>query len=217
MHFVGIDFGTTNSSVAVADDRANVRLITFPAREETVSFRSLLYFEQSKTAGGAKKTHSLAGPVAIEHYLGAHEKGRLIQSLKSHLPSRMLTGTEIFGRRHKLEELIARILIDLRKQTEKQLGHPVRRARSLGRPVRFVGSESDADDDFAVSRLREAFAIAGFEEVRFELEPVAAAFAYESTLDHDELILIGDFGGGTSDCLPAAGWPRRDRARTQPE
>ncbi len=198
MRFVGIDFGTTNSSVAVADDRANVRLIMFPARDETVSFRSLLYFEQGKTAGGAKKTHSLAGPVAIEHYLAAHEKGRLIQSLKSHLPSRMLTGTEIFGRRHKLEELIARILIDLRKQTEKQLGHPVRRAR-VGRPVRFVGSESDADDDFAVSRLREAFAIAGFDEVQFELEPVAAAFAYESTLDHDELILIGDFGGGTSD------------------
>jgi hypothetical chaperone protein len=198
LHFVGIDFGTTNSSVAVADDRANVRLITFPAREETVSFRSLLYFEQSKTAGGAKKTHSQTGPAAIEHYLAAHEKGRLIQSLKSHLPSRMLTGTEIFGRRHKLEELIARILTDLRRQTEKQLGHPVRSAR-VGRPVRFVGSESDADDDFAVSRLREAFAIAGFEEVTFELEPVAAAFAYESTLDHDELILIGDFGGGTSD------------------
>jgi len=69
----------------------------------------------------------------------------------------------------------------------------------VGRPVRFVGSESPADDDFAVSRLREAFFAAGFERVDFELEPVAAACAYESTLDHDELILIGDFGGGTSD------------------
>ncbi len=69
----------------------------------------------------------------------------------------------------------------------------------VGRPVRFVGSETQEDDDFAVSRLREAFTAAGFERVDFELEPVAAACAYEATLDHDELILIGDFGGGTSD------------------
>jgi hypothetical chaperone protein len=53
--------------------------------------------------------------------------------------------------------------------------------------------------DFAVARLREAFLIAGFEHVDFELESVAAAYSYESTLDHDELILIGHFGGGTSD------------------
>jgi hypothetical chaperone protein len=62
-----------------------------------------------------------------------------------------------------------------------------------------VGAETSEDDDFAVARLREAFAAAGFERVEFEMEPVAAACAYESSLDHDELILIGDFGGGTSD------------------
>lgn len=199
MHFVGIDFGTTNSSVAIVDERSQVKLVSFPAKgSEAVSFRSVLYFEELKTAAGAKKMHALAGPAAIERYLQSDEKGRLVQSLKSHLPSRMLTGTEIFGRRHKLEELIARMLIDLRKQSEKHVGSPVRRAR-VGRPVRFVGAETDDDDDFAVSRLREAFTIAGFEHVDFELEPVAAAYAYESTLDHDELILIGDFGGGTSD------------------
>jgi hypothetical chaperone protein len=109
-----------------------------------------------------------------------------------------LTGTEVFGRRHRLEELISRILSDLRKQAEKQFDSPIRRA-VVGRPVRFVGAETDEDDDFAVTRLREAFEIAGFEHVDFELEPVAAAYSYESTLDHDELILIGDFGGGTSD------------------
>jgi hypothetical chaperone protein len=69
----------------------------------------------------------------------------------------------------------------------------------VGRPVRFVGAETPEDDEFAVSRLRTAFLSAGFERVDFELEPVAAACAYEATLDHDELILIGDFGGGTSD------------------
>ena len=69
----------------------------------------------------------------------------------------------------------------------------------VGRPVRFVGAEKEEDDTYALSRVRQAFAAAGFDRVDFELEPVAAAYAYESTLDHDELILIGDFGGGTSD------------------
>ena len=69
----------------------------------------------------------------------------------------------------------------------------------VGRPVQFVGAETEQDNEFAESRLREAFTLAGFEQIEFELEPVAAASAYESTLDHDELLLIGDFGGGTSD------------------
>ncbi len=198
--FVGIDFGTTNSSVAVTTGGgAGVRLISYPFQgAETPSFRSVLYFEQLKQAAGARRVHSFTGPAAIEHYLQAEEKGRLIQSLKSHLSSRSLTGTEVFGRRHKLEDLLSRIVRDLRKHAEAQTGQPIRQAM-VGRPVRFVGAETDEDDDFAVSRLREAFALAGFEHVDFELEPVAAACAYESTLDHEELILIGDFGGGTSD------------------
>jgi hypothetical chaperone protein len=81
--------------------------------------------------------------------------------------------------------------------------------------VRFVGAETKEDDDFAVSRLREAFTLAGFDQVDFEMEPVAAAYAYESTLDHDELILIGDFGGGTSDfSLLRVGPEVRRRGRT---
>jgi hypothetical chaperone protein len=110
----------------------------------------------------------------------------------------LLSGTEVFGRRHGLEELISRMLSDLRRHGERQFERPIRRAM-VGRPVRFVGAESAEDDDFAVSRLRTAFQMAGFEHVEFELEPVAAACSYESTLDHDVLILIGDFGGGTSD------------------
>ena len=195
----GIDFGTTNCSVALATADSKVELASFTfAGTETLSSRSVLYFEQMKAPGGMKRTHGLSGPAAIERYLDADEKGRLIQSLKSHLTSRSLTGTEVFGRRHRLEELISRILIDLRKHAEKQFERPIRHIVA-GRPVRFVGSESDEDDEFAVARLREAFHIAGFEHVEFELEPVAAAYSYESTLDHDELILIGDFGGGTSD------------------
>src|SRR3954454_10314074 len=195
----GIDFGTTNSSVALATGTSRVELASFTfSGTETLSSRSVLYFEQIKSAGGMKRTHGLSGSAAIERYLESDEKGRLIQSLKSHLTSRALTGTEVFGRRHRLEELIFRILSDLRKHAERQFERPIRHA-VVGRPVRFVGSESDEDDDFAVARLREPFQIAGFEHVDFELEPVAAAYSYESTLDHDELILIGDFGGGTSD------------------
>jgi hypothetical chaperone protein len=196
---VGIDFGTTNSSIGMVTPAGSVRLGAFPTRDgETFSYRSVLYLEQLKKGTGPRRVRSRTGPAAIEGWLEAEEKGRLIQSLKSWLPSRMFTGTEVFGRRYAIEELISRILADLRQQAEEQFGVPVRYAMA-GRPVRFVGSDTEEDDDYAVSRLREGFLAAGFEAVDFELEPVAAAHSYESTLDHDELILIGDFGGGTSD------------------
>jgi hypothetical chaperone protein len=215
MDAVGIDFGTTNSSVALAAVDARVQLVSFPSGgAQTPSFRSVIYLEQLISASGTKRTHSLTGPAAIHGYLEAEEKGRLIQSLKSHLPSRTLTGTEVFGRRHKFENLISRMLIDLRTSAEEQFGKPIRSAM-VGRPVRFVGAESQEEDDFAVTRLREAFMLAGFEHVDFEFEPVAAAYAYESTLDRDQLILIGDFGGGTSDfSLLRVGPGVRRRGRT---
>jgi hypothetical chaperone protein len=212
---IGFDFGTTNSSVALVEGDSQVRLASFPSLAgETQSFRSVLYLEQAKSTAGPRRNHAFTGPAAIERYLQAEEKGRLIQSLKSHLSSRTLTGTEVFGRRYKIEDLISRMLTDLRKHAERQFDKPVRYAM-VGRPVRFVGAVTAEDDDFAVSRLRDAFKAAGFEQVDFELEPVAAACAYESTLDHDELILIGDFGGGTSDfSLLRVGPTLRRRGRT---
>ncbi|WP_263384393.1 Hsp70 family protein [Granulicella arctica] len=195
---IGIDFGTTNSSVAIATGSSTVDLVSFPTLTGTThSFRSVLYLEQLRQAGrtGVK---SFTGPAAIEHYIEAEAKGRLIQSLKSYLPSRSLTGTEVFGKRYAIEDLVSRILTDLRLRAEEHLGQPIRSA-TVGRPVRFVGAETAEDDTFATDRLRAAFTQAGFEEVTFELEPLAAAYAYESTLAKDELILIGDFGGGTSD------------------
>ena len=215
MPAVGIDFGTTNSSVALVTEDARVELVRFHAREgETFSSRSVLYLEKVREASGVRRVHSWTGPAAIEHYLDAEEKGRLIQSLKSHLPSRSLTGTGIFGRQYSFEDLVGRILSDLREQAERQFGRPIRHAM-VGRPVRFVGAETEEDDAYAVGRLRAAFARAGFESVELELEPVAAAYAYQSTLDHDELILIGDFGGGTSDfSLLRVGPGVRRRGRT---
>jgi hypothetical chaperone protein len=195
---VGFDFGTTNSSIARVAENGEVQLARFPlAGALTESFRSLLYLERQRTAGRST-IKSWAGPEGIERYLEAEDKGRLVQSLKSFLSSRSLQTTEIFGRRFQLEELVANVIRDIRVAAEKQFGGAIQSA-VVGRPVRFVGAENEADDEFALSRLRIALEKAGFTGVQFEFEPVAAAFYYESTLDHDEQILIGDFGGGTSD------------------
>jgi hypothetical chaperone protein len=194
----GLDFGTTNSSLAVVHPDGVVQLARFRHSTGAVeSFRSLLYLERLHEAGKVR-IKSWSGPVGIEQYLQADEKGRLIQSLKSFLASRNLQSTEIFGRRFQVEELVAKILTDIRTQAEEELGIPIRDL-VVGRPIRFVGSESDADDEYALGRLRTALSQAGFERVRFAYEPVGAAYHYESTLKRDELILIGDFGGGTSD------------------
>jgi hypothetical chaperone protein len=211
---IGIDFGTTNSSVALATGGSGVELVRFPfSGGATEAYRSLLYLEHHKERGRAT-IRSWTGPTAIEHYLAADTKGRLVQSLKSYLTSRSLVTTDVFGHRRTLEELIARILADLREQAERHFGFPIRHAM-VGRPVRFVGAESEDDNLFALARLRKAFHIAGYDSVDFEMEPVAAAYYYESTLDHDELILIGDFGGGTSDfSLLQVGPKVRGRGRT---
>ncbi len=193
---VGLDFGTTNTSLArVAPDGA-VQLAQFgPEAAATPSFRSLLLFARD----GQQGVHSFAGPAAIARYLAAEDgPRRLIQSLKSYLSSRTLTATEVFGRRYTVEDLLARILREVRTEAAGRFRAPVERA-VVGRPVRFVGAQSEADEQFALGRLREACLRAGFTEVHFEYEPVGAACAYEATLDHEELVLIGDFGGGTSD------------------
>jgi hypothetical chaperone protein len=205
----GLDFGTTNTSLAravrVPGDAPQVDFAQYAASAgATASFRSLLYLEQSAQAAqpAPAQVKSWAGPQAIERYLAHAESGegraRLIQSLKSYLSSRSLTGTEIFGRRYQLEDLISRILREVREGAERQFGAAIERV-VVGRPVRFVGAETEDDDNFAVSRLTRALELAGFASVEFEYEPLAAAYAYEATLDHDELLLIGDFGGGTSD------------------
>src|ERR1700722_9779611 len=211
---IGIDFGTTNSTVARASGQSQVELVAFPTLSgETFSFRSVLYLQQVKQ-GARLRTQAWTGPEAIEHYLAAETKGRLVQSLKSYLSDRTLTGTAVFGRHTTLEDLISRILADLRRHAERQFHTDISYAM-VGRPVRFVGAETAEDQTFALSRLRQAFAAAGFERIEFEMEPVAAAYAYEATLDHDELILIGDFGGGTSDfSLLHVGPGVRKRGRT---
>src|SRR5438270_11724787 len=113
---VGLDFGTTNSSIALARSDRTVQIARFPYRgAETESFRSLLYLERERIATRST-IKSWSGPQGVEHYLAADEKGRLMQSLKSFLSSRNLESTDVFGRRFRLEQLVANILRDIRTQ-----------------------------------------------------------------------------------------------------
>lgn len=195
---VGIDFGTTNSSVAVVGPDGRARLAQFSFMGTLVdASRSLLYFEPPPRPRVVEPL-CWTGPAGIERYLAAETKGRLVQSLKSFLTSRDLKNTAVFGRRRTIESLIARIVGDLRDAASRQFGFEIVEA-TVGRPVQFVGAANEDDNVHAEARLREAFAQAGFERVRLEFEPVGAAYHYASRLDHAELILIGDFGGGTSD------------------
>jgi hypothetical chaperone protein len=204
---IGIDFGTTNSSVALArDDDSPIEPVRFRTSSGTTeTYRSVLYFEP--------RVPGIGGPIAIERYLGADEKGRLIQSLKSFLASRLFTRTSVYGKQFSLEDLITIMLRDIRMQSESQIGSfdgPI----VVGRPVRYSNADTEEDNKFALDRLTRALSKAGIGPVIFEYEPVAAAFFYESTLDHDELILIGDFGGGTSDfsVLRVGPTAKRERA-----
>jgi hypothetical chaperone protein len=195
---VGLDFGTTNSAVAMAEPGGPTVLATFEGDGyRTPTFRSVLYFDpDAKTPD--RKPRVIAGPEAINSYLKADTRGRLMQSLKSHLASRLFRDTYVFGEKYTLEDLIAMILRELRAAAEAQFGD-LGGSVVVGRPVHFSGAANAEEDAFAMRRLRGALEQVGFADVVFEFEPVAAAYEFESQLDHDELILIADFGGGTSD------------------
>jgi hypothetical chaperone protein len=123
--------------------------------------------------------------------------GRMLRSLKSALSSDH-AGTDVFGRVYTLEELIASYLQVLRECVEAEAGDPVEGV-VLGRPVNFVDSGTEMDNQRAEDRLRRAAEMAGFREVVFELEPVAAALHYEQTVEGAQNVVVFDFGGGTLD------------------
>jgi len=156
----------------------------------------VLYFEPRPGVG--RQPVARAGASAIESYLASEQKGRFIQSLKTYLADRTFEGTAIGTQHYTLEKLIAIIA----RHMSDLLGFPIwpsPRRIILGRPVHFSNPSNAELDLFAADRLLSAIGLAGFEEIVFEYEPVAAAYAYEARLDRDERILIGDFGGGTSD------------------
>lgn len=206
----GIDFGTSNSVFALADGRKGIRFAEYPLLGSlTSSFRSLLFFDIEEQEPLDPIVYD-AGPEGIEAYLEALGDGRVIQSFKTHLTAEGLGRTRIGPHSLDLEGLVALFLKRMRVRSESSLGTPLRRA-VFGRPVRFAGAADEADDERAEARLRAAAKLAGFEEVHVELEPIAAAFHYESKLERDEVAMIADFGAGTTDfCVMRIGPSRRE-------
>jgi hypothetical chaperone protein len=209
----GLDFGTTNSALATVNG-FSATLAQFTAVSgATSTFPSILYFER-RHEGTTTKMSSTAGPSAIERYLNAEEKGRLIQSLKAYLADRRFDSTSVFSQSYTLPHMIGLIVRHLLVEAGRSVTRIPRRV-VVGRPVHFSNARDKGDDQFALDRLKSAIAQCGFEEIVFEYEPVAAAYRYEETLERDELILIGDFGGGTSDfSLLHVGPGVRQRGRT---
>ena len=198
---IGIDFGTTNSVIAHRRPDGSTATIRYQAGDRMVdTFRSLLCFWADETGPGRGKLQHAAGPRAIEAYLDDPLGARLIMSMKSYLGSRSFAETRVFGHAYGLEDLIS---LFLRALVASASGGPEEAAALTGarvvagRPVRFVGD--NADDGLAASRLTTAFGRAGWTRMRLALEPEAAGHRFAATLDGPANVLVGDFGGGTSD------------------
>ncbi|HVN64034.1 MAG TPA: Hsp70 family protein, partial [Candidatus Binataceae bacterium] len=196
---VGLDFGTTNSAIAIVGDDGIPQLARFPAENGGLveTFRSILFFEAIEETGSGESVVSV-GNEAIRRYLAASGQGRLIQSLKSFLADASFESTEIMDEQYSLGDLIAPILSELRRTAEQQFGELPERVVA-GRPVRFSGGDSPDAGELAQRRLDIAIRRAGWSEVDFEFEPVGAAYDYARRIERDEIVLIADFGGGTSD------------------
>ncbi|MCQ4142771.1 Hsp70 family protein [Vogesella sp. AC12] len=183
----GVDFGTSNSTVAcfragqsqllmLEDDKATLpSVVFFNAEEESTAF----------------------GRAAIGEYLDGYE-GRLMRSLKSLLGTGLMNGqTEVNGRALRFIDLLSSFIGTLKQRAEQQAGQAFSRA-VFGRPVFFIDDDPVADQ-LAQDTLADVARRAGFQEVAFQFEPIAAAFDYESRIEREELVLIVDIGGGTSD------------------
>lgn len=185
----GLDFGTTNSSLSLntGDSVQMVGIDQFSSKNEVM--RSVLFFEN----GG----RVLAGQSAVDRYVEDIGSGRFMRSIKTLLPSQIFTGTMIGGRYLNAVDLVSIFLSQLRENA-RNVGEEVDNV-VIGRPVVF-SEDSDVDQQ-AQDRLHQAALHAGFKEVSFQFEPIAAALLFEASLppNQSHIVLVGDFGGGTSD------------------
>lgn len=192
---LGIDFGTTNTVLSLADADGPARLVQFPTPEgELFAFRSCLSFHAP--AEKPSERQIAAGPLAIEAYVEDPAETRFIQSFKSFAAQESFTETQILGRRYRFEDLLSTFLIKVRDYAGAALETLPERV-IIGRPVRFVGA--NPSERLALSRYETAFHRMGVREVLYAYEPVGAAFFFARELEHDATVLVGDFGGGTSD------------------
>jgi hypothetical chaperone protein len=190
---IGIDFGTTNTVVAVARRGAPVRAIQFTDdRALSDIYRSALCFEQIDRYD----TASHAGMKAIQAFLASSYETRFIQSFKSYVASRAFEETRIFNRGFRFEDLLSIFFRHAMADTADEFD--IRAANIVaGRPVTFVGAAPD--DSLAQERYAAAYRRVGFAAPAYAYEPVAAAYYYAQRLESDALALVCDFGGGTSD------------------
>ena len=183
----GVDFGTSNSTVGWSRPGRSALLVL---EEGKPTLPSVVFFNAEEDA-------VYFGRAALANYLAGNE-GRLMRSLKSLLGTSLIDGqTEVMGRALPFRTLLAQFYAELKRRAEAAAGRSFDSA-VLGRPVHFV------DDDPVADRLAESTMLGiaqavGFRHVEFQYEPIAAAFDYESTIGGEELVLIADIGGGTSD------------------
>ena len=186
-HSCGVDFGTSNSTVGCYRPGASLLL---PLEDGKATLPSVVFFN-------AEDNTTTFGRAALADYLSGVE-GRLMRSMKSLLGTGLMDGqTEVQGRAVPFRELLAQFLRELKQRAEQSAQRQFSRA-VFGRPVHFVDDDAEADK-LAENTLLDLARKAGFAEVTFQYEPIAAAFAYESGIAREELVLVIDIGGGTSD------------------
>ena len=184
---LGIDFGTSNSTVGWW--RPGVPSL-LPLEDDKITLPSALFFNY-------EERRPVFGRLALHEYLEGYE-GRLLRSLKSLLGSTLLKSeTTVLGSAIPFKQILGLFLTELKQRGEAIAGQSFEQA-VIGRPVFFVDDNPAADQEAADTLLGVAKA-SGFKEASFQYEPIAAAFDYESSLNREELVLIVDIGGGTSD------------------
>ena len=183
----GLDFGTSNSTVGWSRPGQSALL---PLEGGKPTLPSVIFFH-------AEDLHATYGRAAVTDYLSGHE-GRLMRSLKSLLGTSLIDEhTELMGQALPFRKLLEQFIGELKRRAEQAAGQQFSRA-VLGRPVFFVDDNPKADQ-LAEQTLRDIAYAVGFKEVAFQFEPIAAAFDYESQISREELVLVVDIGGGTSD------------------
>ncbi|HEY4294870.1 MAG TPA: Hsp70 family protein [Paraburkholderia sp.] len=188
MNYCAIDFGTSNSAVAVPDG-ALLRLA--PVEGAYTTLPTSVFFNTDED------TREF-GRAALAAYIDGFD-GRLMRSMKSILGSPLAENSTDLGDGSaiKYTDVIAIFVDHLKRSAEKSAGGPIERA-VLGRPVFFVDDDPRADQ-MAQQQLEAAARSVGLREIHFQYEPIAAAFDYESHLTEEGLVLVADIGGGTSD------------------
>lgn len=184
----GIDFGTTNSAISILNEHTG-KIIT------TITIPSLLYFPSELNQGDT--LNHFVGEKAIDAYLNDNMTGRFMKSVKRILPRSSFSETKIHSYKINASELVAFVLTELKTQADLFIVGTCNKA-VIGRPVNFDDDDT-FKDELAQSRLLDAALRAGFTDIRFQYEPIGAAFAYEKTLKKKERVLVADLGGGTTD------------------